>query len=102
MFANGAKLQKVTLSSSISKIMINSFWNCSQLKELHFKRTTPPALDDRYSDKEFDNCNNLKFYVPAGSKNAYLATSTNSDGFANTSRNYLASRSNFSDLIIEE
>lgn len=102
MFAHGTKLQKVTLSSSIAKIQLNSFYDCTQLKEVHFKSSTPPALDDRYDDKEFYPCNNLKFYVPAGSKNAYLAASTSNDGFANPERNYVASKSNFSDLIIEE
>ncbi len=48
------------------------------------------------------NNTNLKIYVPAGSKAAYLADTDREGGFANPSYNGLASRADFSDLIIEE
>lgn len=99
---------KVTLSPSITKIGTRNFIYCTRLTEVHLKTSEPPVLCANEigtisNEKIFTNNNtNLKIYVPAGSKAAYLADTDREGGFANPSYNGLASRADFSDLIIEE
>ena len=93
-----ATLEKVILSDKITEIDINSFRECNKLKEVHFLSTTPPTLNRGNNRAEFYNCNSeLKFYVPAGSKNNYL----NSSNFTDSQYNYFAG-SGLADRIIEE
>lgn len=58
-------LQKVTLPASIKEIGAYAFNQCSKLKELHLKATTPPTLTDSIITSS------VKLYVPTGSKTAY-------------------------------
>lgn len=97
IFRACTSLKTVYLSSNISTFGQNCFYGCSALEKIHFARSTPPYLD--YDD--FKNCPSLiEFYVPSGSKNAYL-NDTSEHGFAG-SYNPWASNANFADMIHEE
>lgn len=105
VFKSCSSLQKVTLSSTVKKIGEN-FIDCPQLIEIHFKSTEPPIIgwneNESYppSNVIFKNCNaNLKFYVPLGSKNAYMNDTTRTGCF-NGPLNYLVS--NLNSLIVQE
>ena len=105
---NSSSVRIVTLSPSITKIGTGNFNSCSRLTEVHFKTSEPPVLCANEigtisNEKVFNNSNtDLRIYVPRGSKAAYLADTTREGGFANPGYNGLASRTDFSDLIIEE
>ena len=99
------KIKKVILSPTITKIG-DLFTYCSELREIHFRSTEPPIIGANENisyppdNVIFQNCNaNLKFYVPSGSKAAYLAD-TERTGCFNGPLNYLVS--NLEDVIIEE
>ncbi|MBO4704568.1 MAG: leucine-rich repeat protein [Spirochaetaceae bacterium] len=95
-----SSVEKVYLSSSVSSLGMDCFYNCSKLTEIHFARTTPPSLSNGNGHAEFTYCNsNLKFYVPSGCTSAYTGA-TGNYGFANSSYNALAS--SLSSRIIEE
>lgn len=95
-----SSVEKVYLSSSVSSFGMDCFYYCSKLSEIHFARTTPPSLNNGNGHTEFTGCNsNLKFYVPSGSKSAYLGA-TGDRGFANPDYNALAS--SLESRIIEE
>ncbi len=97
-----SSLIKVIVPSSISEIANRVFSECPELKEVHFLCSSPPLINAGTTYKIFKNVNaDIKIYVPAGSKDAYLAA-TGTKGFANSSCNALAARSDFADLIIEE
>lgn len=97
IFRGCTSLKTVYLSSNISTFGQNCFYGCSALEEIHFARSTPPYLD--YDN--FKNCpSSITFYVPAGSKSAYL-DATGSSGFAG-SNNPWANLDNFADMIVEE
>ncbi len=85
-----SKVKKIFLSSSITVLGDWSITSCSNLTEIHFKTSSPPDLATNDNRKNFTNCNsNLKFYVPKGSKSAYL-NATGDKGFANSSYNAYA------------
>ncbi|EID85906.1 hypothetical protein MSI_03340 [Treponema sp. JC4] len=91
-------LEKVILSDKITKIGINSFSTCDNLKEVHFLSVEPPVLSRGNNIAEFAGCSSkLKFYVPAGSKSNY----TSSSNFTNSQYNRFAG-SGLADRIIEE
>lgn len=99
------KIEKVILSPTITKIG-DLFTSCSELREIHFRSTEPPIIGANENisyppdNVIFQNCNaNLNFYVPSGSKAAYLAD-TERTGCFNGPLNYLAS--NLEDVLIEE
>lgn len=68
-------LKKVTLSSNITTIDYACFQSLSNLKEVHFKSTTPPSIKNNSSDpkyyKNFKDCQNVKFYVPSDAVETY-------------------------------
>ncbi|MBO4704282.1 MAG: SUMF1/EgtB/PvdO family nonheme iron enzyme [Spirochaetaceae bacterium] len=89
-FRNSSALKKIIFSSSVSVLDDWSFEYCTNLTEVHFKSSTPVDLAVNSNRKNFSNCSdNLKFYVPKGSKEAYLAA-TQDKGFANSSYNAYA------------
>ena len=99
-FADCTSLETVYLSSKITSLSWACFRKCTALKEIHFASSTPPEI----VSTSFQNCpvsmsnNQLKFYVPIGSKNAYLnATGTN--GFASSNNPWALS---LSSMIEEE
>lgn len=101
VFTNNSKIQKVTFSANVNYLAGNVLRNCAALTEVHFLGSVPPRLRRYNGNPEFYNCPNVRFYVPYGSKAAYLAA-TESGGFADPDVNAFASEANFSDLIIEE
>ena len=97
IFRGCTSLKTVYLSSNISTFGQNCFYDCSALEVIHFARSTPPYLD--YDN--FKNCpSSIEFYVPSGSKNAYL-NDKSAHGFAG-SYNPWANLENFADMIDEE
>ena len=97
IFRACTSLKTVYLSSNISRFGQNCFYGCSALEVIHFARSTPPYLD--YND--FADCpTSIMFYVPSGSKNAYL-NDTSEHGFV-SSYNPWASNANCADMIPEE
>ncbi|MBQ6029711.1 MAG: leucine-rich repeat domain-containing protein [Treponema sp.] len=97
IFRACTSLKTVYLSSNISTFGQNCFYGCSALEEIHFARSTPPYLD--YDN--FKNCpSSITFYVPSGSKSAYL-NDTSAHGFT-SSYNPWANLNNFADMIDEE
>lgn len=97
-FVNVSSLEKVILSDKITKLGMDAFRACSNLKKVYFKTTTPPELNNGNGYSAFYKCSNeIKFYVPAGSKSNY----TSSSNFTNSQYNYFAG-SGLADRIIEE
>ncbi len=91
----GSKVKRVILSGSVTRFLPFSFSSCPNLTEIHFGAVSPPLVSQydngTAGDKNFNSCNsNLKFYVPKGSKAAYLADSSRAAGFANSSYNAYA------------
>ena len=91
----GSKVKRVILSGSVTRFLPFSFSSCPNLTEIHFGAVSPPLVS-QYDNgnagaQNFSSCNsNLKFYVPKGSKAAYLADSSRAAGFANSSYNAYA------------
>ena len=68
-FTHCSSLTSVTIPDNVRKIGMEAFYECSSLTSVYCKPTTPPALGNSYV---FDyNHSDRKFYVPAGSLNAY-------------------------------
>ena len=92
-FEDASSIEKVTLSSSMQYLSFSCFNRMPNLKEVHFKTTTPPTLDasdNHASYKNFKNCPNVKFYVPSSAVNAYK-NATGERGFSNPEYNGAAS-----------
>ena len=86
---SSSALEKVTLSSSITTIDKACFQTLSNLKEVHFKSTTPPLLKIYGTDGyyiNFQSCPNVKFYVPSAAVSAYK-NATGENGFCNPTYN---------------
>ncbi|MBQ5752846.1 MAG: hypothetical protein IIV91_01375, partial [Alistipes sp.] len=61
---------------SVTTIGCYAFKNCSALKEVYCKPTTPPILDSYSYCYVFDgNASGRKIYVPTASVDAYKAAS---------------------------
>ena len=98
-FEYSAALEKITLSPNVKSIGYDAFNSCPNLVEIHFRTATPPTIVFASNQKEFEGCNeNLKFYVPTGSKQAYL---NDVDNFNNYERNAFADE-NLANRIVEE
>lgn len=92
-FQYSTGIEKVTLSSSTQYISFGCFRGLTNLKEVHFKTTTPPPLDasdNHASYRNFKECPNVKFYVPSSAVNAYK-NATGERGFSNPEYNGAAS-----------
>ena len=61
-------LTSVTIPSSVTSIGDFAFYNCSSLTSVTFEGRTPPLME--YAFYVNDNCS---FYVPCGTKDAYVA-----------------------------
>lgn len=88
-FQYSTGIEKVTLSSSTQYISFGCFRGLTNLKEVHFKTTTPPPLDasdNHASYRNFKECPNVKFYVPSSAVNAYK-NATGEKGFSNPEYN---------------
>lgn len=88
-FQYSTGIEKVTLSSSTQYISFGCFRGLTNLKEVHFKTTTPPPLDasdNHASYRNFKECPNVKFYVPSSAVNAYK-NATGERGFSNPEYN---------------
>ena len=88
-FQYSTGIEKVTLSSSTQYISFGCFRGLTNLKEVHFKTTTPPPLDasdDHAYYRNFKECPNVKFYVPSSAVNAYK-NATGEKGFSNPEYN---------------
>lgn len=88
-FQYASGIEKVTLSSSTQYISFGCFRGLTNLKEVHFKTTTPPPLDasdNHASYRNFKECPNVKFYVPSSAVNAYK-NATGEKGFSNPEYN---------------
>lgn len=64
-------LRKLVIPSSVNEIQGNAF-RSSALKEIHFKRSTPPTLS---SSSFADLPTDCKIYVPTGKLSAYTSAS---------------------------
>ena len=102
-FRDSVSLEKVTLSPSVTSMGCDTFNSCSSLKEIHYLGSIPPTLDRANGNAEFADCSpDLKFYVPKGSKSAYL-NATGSSGFANSAYNaYATSAEALASIVFEE
>ena len=68
LFRDCESLVEVTIPQTITKIDFEAFYNCSSLKSVYCRSTTPPIL----SSKAFGgNAADRKIYVPASSVEAY-------------------------------
>lgn len=87
---NSKALKKVTLSSNITTIEFACFQSLSNLEEVHFKTNTPPSIKNNSSDpkyyKNFNDCTNVKFYVPSDAVAAYQ-NATGENGICNPDYN---------------
>ena len=107
LFRNCPALESVTLGAA--DMLWAVFADCPKLEQIHFTSATPPSYLGEYGDYpvEFYGCNpNLKFYVPAGSRNAYL-NATGDNGFYSSANacydgNTYGYGGSLADRIIEE
>ena len=107
LFRNCQALESVTWGKE--SMLWAVFADCPKLEQIHFTSATPPSYLGAYGDYpvEFYGCNpNLKFYVPAGSKNAYL-NATGDNGFYSSANacydgNTYGYSGSLADRIIEE
>ncbi|MBR5167625.1 MAG: InlB B-repeat-containing protein [Salinivirgaceae bacterium] len=107
LFRNCQALESVTWGKA--GMLWAVFADCPKLEQIHFTSATPPSYLGEYGDYpvEFYGCNsNLKFYVPAGSRNAYL-NATSDNGFYSSANacydgNSYGYSGSLADRIIEE
>ena len=107
LFRNCPALESVTWGAA--DMLWAVFADCPKLEQIHFTSATPPSYLGEYGDYpvEFYGCNpNLKFYVPAGSRNAYL-NATGDNGFYSSANacydgNTYGYGGSLADRIIEE
>ena len=65
-------LTKLTIPSSFTTLGASLFTNCYAMKEIHFKRLTPPSIESNtFSNMATD----VTFYVPSASLNDYKTAS---------------------------
>ena len=62
-------LSNVIIGENVTEIYDAAFYNCQSLKKVEVKAIIPPKI--QYNT--FDRRNDLEFYIPAGSLDAYLA-----------------------------
>ena len=67
-FAGCTGLTEMIIPDATTRIWYNAFDGCTNISSLICQATTPPMLDGNYV---FDNCHNLKAYVPSGSESEY-------------------------------
>ena len=65
-----SNLTSITLPNSVTSIGSGAFYNCSSLRKVYCKPTTPPTGD---GDMFYSNATGRKIYVPASSVDAYKA-----------------------------
>lgn len=76
LFRDCESLVEVTIPQTITKIDFEAFYNCSSLKSVYCRSTTPPIL----GSKAFGgNATDRKIYVPASSVEAYKSAQYWSD-----------------------
>lgn len=62
-------LSKIVIPSSITSIAASAFTGCTALKEIHFKRSTPPSVANSNAWTSLPT--DCKIYVPSGKLSAY-------------------------------
>ena len=67
-FRSCRNLESVTIHSNVFSVGGATFYWCSNLKEVYCQRTTPPSAE---GSGLFEDCNQLKIYVPNSALNAY-------------------------------
>lgn len=71
-FKGVRNIESITIPASITSIGTEAFAYCNGLKEVHFKRQTPPSLGN---SRTFSNIQpHCVFYVPSGCLSAYTST----------------------------
>ncbi|MBQ5669357.1 MAG: leucine-rich repeat domain-containing protein, partial [Tidjanibacter sp.] len=65
-------LTSITIPDSVTSIGDRAFYNCSSLKEVYCKPTTPPSGN---YNMFYNNASGRKIYVPRASVDAYKAAS---------------------------
>lgn len=69
-FSGCSSLTSIIIPSNVTEIGFRAFKNCTSLTLVEIKATTPPTINS----ETFSNCgDDIKFYVPAESINAYKA-----------------------------
>ena len=78
-FRGKTTLLSMTLPESVTQLGQYMFYNCSNLKEIYCKATTPPVIYYQYNEiGSFPFKSDLKIYVPSSSYAAYTQYSENS------------------------
>ena len=72
-FRGCSNLPSVTIPNNVTNIESNAFYGCSGLTSVKFTNPTPPTI---YSTKSFHGTT-CDFYVPMGTKNAYVSALNN-------------------------
>lgn len=68
-FSYCPNLSNVIIGENVTEIYDAAFYNCQSLKKVEVKAIIPPKI--QYNT--FDRGNDIEFYIPAGSLDAYLA-----------------------------
>ena len=73
MYQSVTSAAKLVIPSSVTSIGSKAFGSLSGLRELYFKPTVPPTVDN--ADAWTNLPTNCKIYVPGGSLSAYTSAS---------------------------
>lgn len=73
MFNTSTAITKLVIPSTVTSIGNSSFYNCTGMKEYHFKPSTPPAVANSNAFTGIPS--DCVIYVPSGSLSAYTSAS---------------------------
>ena len=65
-------LISITIPQTVSSIGRSAFSGCSRLQTVEFLSVTPPSIDNRYMGGACFGATTCNFYVPCGTKDAYV------------------------------
>ena len=69
-FSNCPKLTEIKIPAGVTKMGSDAFYGCNNLQAVYAKPATPPSVYYPFSYTTYENAT---LYVPAGSKEAYMA-----------------------------
>ncbi len=65
-------ISSITLPATLQNLSHSAFNNCPNLREIHMRSNTPPAIV--YDEGTQTLTNQITLYIPQGSRNAYMAS----------------------------
>ena len=87
--SNVRMLYTLTIPSSVTAIESDAFLNCDKLREIHFKRTTPPTVSSGAFSSTLGSGSNLdpvcKIYVPYSNDHSVLAAYMSASNYPSSS-----------------